>query len=90
MPLGPNCHGGRGGRPDLCRDRQSPAGCYSARFGVDVRAAFDDLNMKPEQETQLAVLEAWGEDAWDRLEDAGIGEQRAIHIGQNRRSLQLR
>jgi uncharacterized membrane protein YjfL (UPF0719 family) len=39
---------------------------------TDVRAAFDDINMNDEQETQLEFLEAAVDDAWSRLEDAGI------------------
>jgi hypothetical protein len=39
---------------------------------TDVRAAFNDVNMNDERRTQLAVLEGAVDDAWDRLEDAGI------------------
>jgi hypothetical protein len=39
---------------------------------ADVRAAFDDVNMNDEQRTQLDVLEAAVDDAWDRLEEVGI------------------
>ena len=39
---------------------------------VDIRAAFNDVNMNDEQRTQLAALESAVDGAWDRLEDAGI------------------
>jgi len=37
---------------------------------TDVRAAFNDVNMNGEK-TQLDVLEAAVDDAWDRLDEAG-------------------
>ena len=39
---------------------------------MDIRAAFNDVNMNDEQRTQLAALEPAVDGAWDRLEDAGI------------------